>query len=419
MASFKISGGSKLNGHIKIAGNKNAVLPIMAACLLTEEDCILKNVPQISDVETMTALLKVVGAKVTNIDNSTIKISSKNIKSTPLPSELTAKLRASVLMLGPMLARAGKVEIGYPGGDIIGRRPIETHIQALESLGAKVEKNNVSYSASLQKRLRGSEIFLEEASVTATENAVMAASQATGQTTIKRAASEPHVVDLCNFLNSMGAQISGIGSNVLTIVGQEKLHGTTYSISPDHIEVGTFAILAAVSGGKIEMSPIDVQDLDMVLLTLSKFKADYTIEGDTLTVKKSNLQAVEKVVTDVWPGFPTDLIAPMIVLATQARGATIVHDWMYESRMFFVDKLISMGAKIEIADPHRVLVYGPSKLRGQKLDTPDIRAGIALVIAALTAQGESQIHNAELIERGYENIVQRLKSLGAKIERVE
>lgn len=418
MSTFKITGGSKLNGHIKIAGNKNAVLPIMAACLLTEEECVLKNVPQISDVEIMASLLKVVGAKVSNVDSSTIKISAKNIKPTPLPSELSAKLRASVLMLGPMLARAGKVEIGYPGGDIIGRRPIETHIQALESLGAKVEKNNVSYSASAQKRLRGAEIFLEEASVTATENAIMAASTAEGLTIIKRAASEPHVVDLCNFLNSMGAQISGIGSNILKIVGQEKLNGTTYSISPDHIEVGTLAILAAVAGGKIEMSPIGIQDLDMILLTLSKLKVDYAVNGDTLIVKKSNLQAVEKVVTDVWPGFPTDLIAPIIVLATQARGATIVHDWMYESRMFFVDKLISMGAKIEIADPHRVLVYGPSKLHGQKLDTPDIRAGIALVIAALTAQGESQIDKAELIERGYENIVQRLKSLGAKIERV-
>lgn len=419
MATFKITGGSKLNGHLKIAGNKNAVLPIMAACLLTEEECILKNVPQISDVATMTILLEKVGAKVSKIDSSTLKISAKHIKPSPLPSEITAKLRASVLMLGPMIARTGICQMGYPGGDIIGRRPLETHIQALESLGAKVEKNNGSYSATAQKRLKGAEIFLQEASVTATENAIMAASTATGTTIIKRAASEPHVIDLCNFLNSMGADISGVGSNVLTISGVEKLYGTTHTVGPDHIEIGTFAILAAVAGGKIEMSPIDSRDLDMILLTLSKFNVDFSVNGDTLIVKKSKLTAVEKVVTDVWPGFPTDLIAPMIVLATQAKGATIIHDWMYESRMFFVDKLISMGAKIEIADPHRVLVYGPANLRGQKLDTPDIRAGMALVIASLTATGESEIAKAELIERGYENIVERLKSLGAKIERVE
>lgn len=418
MSSFKITGGTILKGNIKIAGNKNAVLPIMAACLLTSEECVLKNVPQISDVDTMTKLLEQVGAEVTKIDSSTLKINAKNLKHSPLPQELTVKLRAAVLMMGPLLAKLGKVEMGYPGGDVIGRRPLETHLEALESLGAKITKKEDSYIGEAPNKLKGTEVFLEEASVTATENTIIAASVASGQTVIKRAASEPHVVDLCNFLNSMGAKITGVGSNVLTINGVEELKGTTYTISPDHIEVGTFAILAAVAGGEISMSPINVEDLNMILLTLSKFGVDYEIKGDTLTVKKSNLKAIEKVVTGLWPGFPTDLIAPMIVLATQSTGATIVHDWMYESRMFFVDKLISMGAKIEIADPHRVLVYGPSNMRGQKLDTPDIRAGIALVIAAITAEGDSEIARAELIERGYENIVERLKSLGAKIERV-
>lgn len=418
MATFKITGGSKLEGHIKIAGNKNAVLPIMAASLLSQETTTLKNVPQISDVEIMIKLLEIVGAKTKRVDQETIEIDPKNIQYAPFPSELTEKLRASVLLLGPLLARVKKVQMGYPGGDIIGRRPLETHIQALESLGASVEKENDFYVATVKDKLKGTEIFLEEASVTATENAIMASVTALGQTIIKRAASEPHVVDLCNFLNKMGAKISGIGSNVITIDGVENLRGTNHSISPDHIEVGTFAILSAVTRGTIEMSPVVVKDLDMILLTLSKFNVDYTIKGDTLVVKDSELVATEKVVTDVWPGFPTDLMAPTIVLATQAEGATILHDWMYESRMFFVDKLISMGAKVEIADPHRVFVYGPSALRGQKLDTPDIRAGIALVIAALTAKGESQINKAELIERGYENIVERLKSLGAKIERV-
>jgi len=245
----------------------------------------------------------------------------------------------------------------------------------------------------------------------------MAAVCANGRTTIKRAASEPHVVDLCEFLIKMGAKISGAGSNILVMDGVKSLSGATHSIRPDHIEVGTFAILAAVTKSQLKISPIVLQDLDMVLLTLKKFGVRFSVKGDALIIEESKLTAVEKVVTDVWPGFPTDLIAPMIVLATQANGATIVHDWMYESRMFFVDKLLSMGAKVEIADPHRVLVYGETKLRGQKLDSPDIRAGMALVIAALAAGGESTINNAQLIERGYENIVERLSALGAKIKR--
>lgn len=418
MSIFKITGGAKLQGKIKIAGNKNAVLPIMAACLLADGPSVLKNVPQISDVEIMIQLLEISGARVTRIDNSSLKIDPKDVNYQPLPSSITEKLRASVLMLGPLLARLGKVKIGYPGGDIIGRRPLDTHIQVLESLGAIIKKEDDSFTAQSINSLHGAEIFLQEASVTATENAIMVASTAIGQTIIKRAASEPHVADLCNFLNLMGAQISGIGSNVLKIDGVAKLKGTTYTICPDHIEIGTFAILAAVSKAKIEISPIENQDLDMILLTLSKFGVNYEVKNKTLVVKPSKLNAVEKVVTDIWPGFPTDLIAPMIVLATQAKGATIIHDWMYESRMFFVDKLISMGAKIEIADPHRVLVYGPSKLRAQRLDTPDIRAGIALVIAALIAEGTSQIDKAELIERGYEKITERLSAVGVKIERV-
>ncbi|MDO8599873.1 MAG: UDP-N-acetylglucosamine 1-carboxyvinyltransferase, partial [bacterium] len=382
MASFEITGGSKLSGKITIAGNKNSVLPIMAACLLTKEDCVIKNVPQISDVQVMSQLLKLCGAEIKDLDDNSLKISCGKIHYADFPSELTEKLRASVLLLGPMLVRIGKIKMGYPGGDVIGRRPLETHIQALESFGAGVKKQDDFYLAEA-KDLKGTEIFLQEASVTATENAIMVASLAIGKTTIKRAASEPHVQDLCNFLNSMGAKITGIGTNVLNIEGVKDLNGTTYSIGPDHIEVGTFAILAAVCGGEIELSPVNVQDLDMIMLTLEKFGVKLKSKGNTLTVHGSTLKAIEKVVTDVWPGFPTDLIAPMIVLATQADGVTILHDWMYESRMFFVDKLLSMGAKVEIADPHRVLVYGPSKLHGQRLDTPDIRAGIALVIAAL------------------------------------
>ncbi len=416
MARFEITGGTKLSGKVNIAGNKNSVLPIMAACLLTSDTCVLENVPNISDVEIMAKLMEIVGAKVTR-SSSKLTISCVHIKTQEFPNDLTEKLRASVLLLGPMLARTGLAKMGYPGGDIIGRRPLETHIQALESLGASIEKEDDFYTAK-SKGFRGSTIFLQEASVTATENAILAAVTAEGETFIKRAASEPHITDLCQFLVKLGANITGIGSNFLKIEGVKKLRGTTHSIRPDHIEVGTFAILGAVTGGKLEISPVVKDDLDMILLTLSKFGVNLKVEEETLTVTGGKLTAIEKVVTDVWPGFPTDLMAPTIVLATQAEGVTLLHDWMYESRMFFVDKLLSMGAKVEIADPHRVLVYGPAKLRGQRLDTPDIRAGIALVIAALTARGESQIERAELIERGYENIVERLSALGAKIKRV-
>ncbi|MCR4324951.1 MAG: UDP-N-acetylglucosamine 1-carboxyvinyltransferase [Candidatus Curtissbacteria bacterium] len=413
---FEIEGGHKLSGKIKIAGNKNSVLPIMTACLMTEEECVLENVPEISDVNVMAQLMELAGAKIEGVGTSRLTISCKNIKPTSFPMELTEKLRAAALLLGPMLARVGEVTLGYPGGDIIGRRSLDTHIQALEEMGARIEKKDDSYVAS-SKELKGREIFLSEASVTATENAIMAAVTASGETKIKRAASEPHVVDLCEFLIKMGAEITGVGSNVLIIRGTKNLSGATHSIRPDHIEVGTFAILGAVTKGTLEMSPIIKEDIDMILLTLDSFGVDYKIEEDIMTVKESKLVAPQKVVTDVWPGFPTDLMAPTIVLATQSEGVTLLHDWMYESRMFFVDKLLSMGAKVEIADPHRVLVYGPTKLSAQRLDTPDIRAGVALVIAALAADGKSEIYRAELIERGYENITERLSAIGAKIKR--
>ena len=416
MAKFEIIGHSKLSGKIKVAGNKNSVLPIMAACLLTDEICTLENVPKIADVEIMAKLLETASVKVQR-QGSSLKIDAKNLKFAPFSQTLTSKLRASVLLLAPMLTKVGKVQMGFPGGDVIGRRSLNSHIQVLTALGAKIKEENGMIFASADK-LKGVEIFLQEASVTATENALICASSAQGQTIIKRAAMEPHVVDLCRFLQKMGAQIDGIGTSTITIMGTNQLNGANHSIRPDHIEVGTFAILAALCGGEVEISPIVKEDLDMILLTLGKFGVKFQINDDKLIVEGSKLKAVEKVVTDIWPGFPTDLMAPMIVLATQAEGMTILHDWMYESRMFFVDKLLSMEAKVEIADPHRVFVYGPTKLRGQKLDTPDIRAGIALVIAALIAKGTSTIDRAELIERGYENIAERLSALGAKIKKI-
>ena len=417
MAKLEITGGKKLYGRIRVAGNKNSVLPIMAACLLTEETCTIDNVPAISDVSVMIKLLLKCGAKIQKKDKQ-LKISAKNFKNRVFPRELTEKLRASILLLGPLLAKGVEIKMGYPGGDVIGRRPLDVHIQIAKALGAKIRQEDDFLVASCSK-LKGAEIFLEEASVTATENAVMAASLAKGETIIKRAACEPHVIDLCDFLVKMGAKISGIGTNRLTIKGVDKLFGATHAVRPDHIEIGTFAILAAVCSSKIEISPIIREDLDMILATFFRFGIDFRVDNQTLFITNSKLKAVEKVITGVWPGFPTDLMAPMIVLATQSEGVTILHDWMYESRMFFVDKILSMGAKVEIADPHRVFVYGPTKLHGQRLDTPDIRAGIALVIAALSANGKSIINNAELIERGYENIVERLSALGADIKRID
>ncbi|OGD88618.1 UDP-N-acetylglucosamine 1-carboxyvinyltransferase [Candidatus Curtissbacteria bacterium RIFCSPLOWO2_02_FULL_40_11] len=415
MSKLEISGGKKLSGKIKVAGNKNSVLPIMAASLLSTETSTIENAPQISDVDVMADLLKLCGAKVTRA-NTKITINPKKIKEVEFPRSLTAKLRASVVLLAPILSRVGKISMGYPGGDIIGRRSLDAHLQVLKKLGAKIEIENDHILASVSG-LKGAEIFLQEASVTATENALMAASLAEGETIIKRAAIEPHVIDLCLFLVKMGADIEGIGTSTVAIRGVSKLFGANHVVRPDHIEVGTFAILAAIASKKIEISPIIKEDLDMILLSLNNFGVRYKLERNKLIVNGSKLKSVEKVVTDVWPGFPTDLMAPMIVLATQAEGMTILHDWMYESRMFFVDKLLSMNAKVEIADPHRVFVYGPTKLRGQRLDTPDIRAGIALVIAALVAKGKSTIERAELIERGYENIVERLSALGARIKK--
>ncbi len=416
MAKLLVEGNKKLSGRIHVAGNKNSVLPLMAACILTRETCVIENVPAISDVSTMAKLMEICGAKIEGLNTPTLTINCRDIKKATLPAELTQKLRASVLLVAPIIARVGEVTMGYPGGDVIGRRPLDAHFQVLKAMGAKIKAANESFKVSAQNFTPG-QIFLMESSVTATENAIMAASIADGETIIKRAASEPHVVDLCNFLVKMGAKIEGIGTNILKIKGTQTLLAAVHAVRPDHIEVGTFAILAAITCEKLEISPVVKEDLDMILLTLAKFGVNFSLEENKLIVTGGKLQAVEKVVTDVWPGFPTDLMAPMIVLATQANGVTILHDWMYESRMFFVDKLLSMGAKVEIADPHRVFVYGPTELHGRKLDTPDIRAGIALVIAALAAEGKSEIDKSELIERGYENLVERLSAIGAKIKK--
>lgn len=419
MAKFIINGGKPLKGTVKVSGNKNAILPILAATLLTDQDCILTNVPEITDAEIMGRILKNLGARIEKKGNHRLLINTKNVKKYEPKPQLVAKLRASILLLGPLLARFGKARMRHPGGCIIGRRAVGTHFDVLGALGAPVITGEENYEATVEK-LHPAEIFLDEASVTATENALMMASLIPGTTAIEDAACEPHVEDLANFLNKMGAKISGGGTNRIVIEGVNKLHGATHHICPDHMDVGTFLIMGAATGSRLKIEGVNKKDLKMILLYLQKMGVKYILKDSAVEVYPSDLKAPKgKIQTRPWPGFPTDLMSPFIVLATQCQGTTLCHDWMFESRMFFVDKLITMGANITLCDPHRVLVTGPTKLRGKELESPDIRAGMAMIIAALCAKGKSIIKNAEMIERGYENIEKRLKLLGADIKRVE
>lgn len=417
MAKLIIDGGRALSGSVKVGGNKNAVLPLMAACMLTDEACVLTNVPSIQDVTVMAELLSGIGVEVAGVGSGTLRIRAKNVDPLKLNQDLVAQLRASVLLFGPLLARTSSVSMRHPGGCIIGRRGIDTHIEALDVLGATLTIERGMYHATTD-HLTGAPLFLSETSVTGTENAVMAAVTATGQTIIRNAASEPHVQALCSFLNSMGGHIEGIGSNVLTIDGVDALAGASMDVPPDHIEVGTWIVAAAVTKGDVEITGGEIGDFEKILLTYRAFGVKIDAKGQTLHVHPSELRAVRKIETNVWPGFPTDLMSVTITLATQATGTTLCHDWMYEGRMFFVDKLIQMGANIILSDPHRALVTGPTPLRGKNIDSPDLRAGMALILAALTAQGQSIIERAELIDRGYENVADRLRLLGAKIERI-
>lgn len=419
MAKYIIEGGNKLKGKISISGNKNSILPCLAACLLTEEEVILRNVPNISDIGVFSDLLRYLGAEIEEGDHL-MKVKCKNIKASILPEDLVTKVRASVLLVGPILARTNKIEFSHPGGDIIGKRSIDAHIVGFKSLGYRFNINNRKYKGSLAGgKKQNCQVFLNEASVTATENLVMASVLGNAETILKNCAEEPHIVDLCNLLVQMGAKIDGIGTSTITISGVNKLAGTDFTIRSDHIEFGTYAIAAAITGGEIEIDKSLLPDLEPINFPLKEMGIVFKENENSITVSADKLISKDILRINIWPGFPTDLMSVAIVLATQARGATLCHDWMYESRMFFVDKLISMGANITIADPHRVLVYGPAKLYGRNLESPDIRAGMALVLAALTAKGQSIINKIEHIERGYEDVVGKLSSLGANIQRVD
>lgn len=422
MSKFIIQGGKKLSGTIDVAGNKNAVLPIMAATILVEGDTLLSNVPRIRDVDAMTDILLDLGASVERTGPDGLQINTDRVHSHIVSAERANRLRASVLLLGPLFARFGKVTLHHPGGDIIGKRSIDTHLKALEAIGAKTERERTHYDVKRSKTTIASEtvLFLDEPSVTGTENAIMACVLGDRTIHIQNAACEPHIVDLVRFLVSCGASIDGVGTNHLVIRGAHTLKGSKHTIAPDYLESGTFAVLSVVTGGAIKINHVVAEDIPLPLHVLSEMGVKTSIHDGSLHVSASTIHAPEKRIQAApHPGFPTDLMSPFIVLGTQATGETLFHDPLYESRMFFVDRLISMGAHITICDPHRVIVSGPSKLHGSYQASPDIRAGIALVIAALIAEGESVIDHAEIVERGYERIAERLAALGADITRID
>ncbi|MBI4514035.1 MAG: UDP-N-acetylglucosamine 1-carboxyvinyltransferase [Gemmatimonadetes bacterium] len=425
MATFVVRGGKRLAGTVRPAGNKNAALPMMAAALLTDEPVVLENVPRIRDVETMRELLAAVGTEAEWEGPSTLRLVTPDLRTDRVDPALAGRIRASVLLAGPALARARSLKLPPPGGDVIGRRRLDTHFMALQALGAEIEASDAYLLRT--KGLRGREIFLDEPSVTATENALMASTLAQGSTILRNAATEPHVRQLCHLLNAMGASISGIGTNELRTEGVETLHGATARVEPDHIEVGSFIGLAATTRSELTIGPVVPAQLDSVCLGFGRLGICWELRGEMLRLPgDQNLEIqmdfgerVPTLADGPWPAFPPDLISIATVVATQCRGIVLIHEKMFESRLFFVDKLVSMGARIVLCDPHRAVVVGPSPLQGVELESPDIRAGMAMLIAALGAEGESRIHNIGQIERGYERIDERLRALGAEIERVD
>ena len=416
---YIIEGGKKLTGKVSISGNKNSVFSSVAACLLTNEEVILENVPQNRDSAVLIQIIKKLGVTI-HQDKSTLVIKALEIKQSFLPKELVTKLRGSIVLVGSLLGRLGKATFHHPGGDIIGKRSIETHLEGFKTLRVEIKREDLKYYLNVSgEETKDVAFFLSEASVTAVQNLVLFTVIGKRTVTLNNCPKEPQIVDLCKLLVQMGADISGLGMDTLVINGVEKLHGTKFRLGIDYIEMGTYAVAAAVTGGKITVTGIGNVDLEPILIPLKRFGVMVEINGDEVTFECGQLKSIPKLITNIWPGFPTDMMSAAIVLATQCKGMTLCHDWMYESRMFFVDKLITMGANISLADPHRVFVYGPCRLRGRELDTPDIRAGMALVLAALAAKGKSIIHRAELIERGYEEAAAKLKKLGANIERQE
>jgi UDP-N-acetylglucosamine 1-carboxyvinyltransferase len=426
MEKFVIQGGSPLSGEIVPAGNKNAALPALAACLLTDEELLLRNVPRIRDTETQLSLLEGIGVRVAWSGENEVRLRAGSISDTSVDEELASLIRASFLLAGPLLARFGEVKMPPPGGDFIGRRRLDAHLDAFRDLGARVDGERWLHLTAPTGGLKACAMFMDEPSVMATENALLAAALTPGPTTIGNAACEPHVQDLASLLVKMGAQVDGIGSNVMTVHGRDRLGGAEHSIRPDHIEVASFIGLAAATGGQLRVRETEPADLIAIRRHFARLGLNSEVEGDDVLVPPEQRleirddlgDAIPKIDDGPWPAFPADLTSIALALATQARGTVLIFEKMFENRLFFVDKLVAMGARITLCDPHRAIVSGPSRLHGARLESPDIRAGMAMLIAALAAEGTSEIGNIAQIDRGYERIDVRLRELGARIERV-
>jgi UDP-N-acetylglucosamine 1-carboxyvinyltransferase len=427
MEKFVIDGGVPLRGTVTPAGNKNAALPILAASVLTTDEVLVRNVPRIRDVEAMLGVLRGLGATAEWRDENEVVICAAGVdREAQVDREYAERIRASFLLAGPLLARFGHAEMPPPGGDVIGRRRLDPHLDAFRSLGASFEHGREIVLVAPNGGLRAGEVFMDEPSVMATENALMASALTPGTTVIGNAACEPHVQDLARMLVKMGADIRGIGSNVLVVSGKAELGGCTHDVGPDHIEIGSFIALAGVTGGELVVKDTEPEDLRMIRLVFARLGlqteldgADVIVPGDQQLMAQRDVGEYKAKVQDgPWPAFPADLTSIAIALATQCSGSVLIHEWMFENRMIFTDKLVLMGADITLCDPHRAIVTGPCRLRGERMESPDIRAGMAMLIAALCAEGRSEIGNVPQIDRGYERIDERLRELGGQIERV-
>ena len=417
MATLRIEGGRPLSGHLTVGGNKNAALPLLSACLLTSDPCELHNVPRIRDVEVLTRLVGKLGVEVTPLGDTAIRMRAGEVASDEPDRTLVGKLRGSVLLMGPLLARRGRIVLAPPGGDFPTRRTISTHLVALENFGARVTDSSDGFVLEAPDGLRGASFYLDEASVTGTETALLAAAAARGSTEIRHAACEPHVVELCEFLKSMGAHVEGAGTSTIRVEGTARLGGATRTLWGDYIEAGSWAVVGAVTRGEIEVRGARRADLEPLVSVMQRMQVDCGLDDERLVVRPSEPVAIRKIATGLWPSFPSDLVSLITVLATQARGRTLIHDWMYELRLFALEQLSGMNADLFLCDSHRIIVTGPRRLRGKTLDSRDLRSGMSLIAAALAADGESRVAPLETVERGYAALVERLTSLGAVVER--
>ncbi len=416
MSTLLIEGGRRLSGGVEVEGNKNAALPLLAACLLTTEECVLTNVPRIGDVEVMARLLLDLGAEVEGIGSSTLRVRCARVVKDEPDGGLVGRLRGSVLLLGPLLARLGRARLAPPGGDFPARRTIATHLDALRAMGAR-PVDGPGHCLEAADGLKPTSIYLYEASVTGTETALLAAAAAPGLSEIRHAACEPHVVELCEFLTKLGANVTGGGTTTVRVEGGGKLGGARHRLRGDYIEAGSWAVVAAVTGGEIEVRGARPEDLEVVAAVLKRLNVECRVDEETFRVERSRPLAAGRITTGLWPGFPSDLVSLVTVLATQAEGRTLVHDWLYELRLFALEQLSAMSADLFLCDPHRIIVTGPRRLRGRLLDSRDLRSGMALIAAALAADGESRLAPLETVDRGYAHVVERLLRLGAQIAR--